>query len=55
MSNNNLNETEISNIIHTLDLLGKQVKTGRIESDYALRLSSGMPIIGHRWIDCEYC
>lgn len=37
MSNNNLNETEISNIIHTLDLLGKQVKTGRIESDYALR------------------
>jgi signal transduction histidine kinase len=37
MSNNTLNETEISNIIHTLDLLGKQVKTGRIESDYALR------------------
>src|SRR5215213_4038985 len=34
---NNLNESELNNIIHTLDLLGKQIKTGRIESDYALR------------------
>src|SRR5690242_18851908 len=34
---NSINETELSNIIHTLDLLGKQVKTGRVESDYALR------------------
>jgi K+-sensing histidine kinase KdpD len=37
MSNNSINETELNNIIHTLDLLGKQVKTGRVETDYALR------------------
>lgn len=37
MSNNTVNETEVSNVIHTLDLLGKQIKTGRIESDYAMR------------------